>query len=161
MNRLIACVFCLVIPPCPPVCRSALAIPPGSSYTSSVDHEHIKIFLLILAAAGVCVALHVLIGDGATAMGATPRRARRPQRSPSLLPPDDRLAGQCLRTAIWLGYYAFLVDCKAADLHGIRKASANAWSTSADHMLQWLLSFGINHVVVASVTIFPDALRRR
>ncbi|MDX2031691.1 MAG: mechanosensitive ion channel family protein [Blastocatellia bacterium] len=109
---------------------------------------------MVIAVVGVCVALHLLIS---VAQRRLARRFTLPVRtaeeSPSLRGLLFAWMGNALRTAVWLGGFAFLIEFlprTRTQFEGLGERLERV----RDQWLTWLVDRGVGLIVIVIVTIF-------
>jgi len=120
-----------------------------------LNAQTLKILLLLLIAAGVCVTLHWLVG---IAQRRIARRFALASQSDDGAPPSfKRLlldwSGNALRTLVWVLYFAFLINVLPQTRTQVEGVSDRLLGMRED-VVGWLLHKGVSLVIVIVVTIF-------
>ncbi|MCG3163619.1 MAG: hypothetical protein JMDDDDMK_05058 [Acidobacteria bacterium] len=120
-----------------------------------MEAETLKTIFLLLIAAGVCAALHWLVG---IAQRRVVRRIAPPPPPAAVAPPSlKRLlldwTGNALRTLIWVLYFAFLINVLPHTRTQFENLGERLMRVRGN-LARWLLDPGINLVIIIVVTVF-------
>ena len=120
-----------------------------------MNTENLKILAILIGVAGACITLHWLIG---LLHRRTKRRMGLPAQTladeyPSLRALLLAWMGYALRTIVWLGGFAFLVEFAPQTRTQFEGLGARL-ERIRDHWLGWLLDRGLSLLVILIVTVF-------
>ncbi|MFN0088034.1 MAG: mechanosensitive ion channel family protein [Blastocatellia bacterium] len=120
-----------------------------------MNTENLKIIAVVIAVAGVCALLHGLIGVAQRRMAG--RFSLPSETGANEMPSLRRLlfawTGNALRTAVWFGGFALLIDILPQTRTQFEGLGARLMRVR-DDWLSWLIDRGLSLLIIVIVTVF-------